>query len=70
MPTHKDLENWFTYHPPVGDQAQRYGRIRAAALRFAEVVLENTPPCADQTVAVRHVREAVQMANAAIACHE
>lgn len=66
----KKLDAWFTYHPPKGDQAARYGILRDAAMRFAETVVENTPPGPDQTVALRKVREAVMTANAAIACGE
>lgn len=70
----EDLENqievWFTYHPPVGDQGQRYVRLRDAAKGFALVIAECTPSCADQTAAIRKVREAVMTANAAIACNQ
>jgi hypothetical protein len=66
----KDLEKWFTYHPPKGDQAKRYEQIRTAALEFATLVVGLTPSSADQTVAVRHIRDAVMCANAAIACEE
>lgn len=65
-----DLDNWFSYHAPVGDQAERYGKIRDAAYAFAETILRNTPNCADQTAAFRMLRETVMMANAAIACNE
>jgi hypothetical protein len=34
---------------------------------LAEAILENTPQCADQQAALRHVREAVMTANAAVA---
>ena len=30
-------------------------KLRAAALAFAETIVELTPKCADQTAAVRHV---------------
>lgn len=62
------IENWFTYHPPTPEQVVQYGRIRDAAKDFAIVIAENTPPSADQTAAIRKVREAVMTANAAIAC--
>lgn len=69
MPIGKaELENWFTYHRPTGDQPQQYEAIRAAGRQFAEVIVANTPPSADQTAAVRKIREAVFTANAAIAC--
>lgn len=62
------LDNWFTHHPPVGDQAAIYGQLREAGKKFAEVVLMLTPPSADQTVAIRHIRDAVMVANASVAC--
>jgi hypothetical protein len=65
-----ELVGLFTYHPPKDDQPVRYGLIRSAALDFARLVLANTPPCADQTAAIRKIREAVMTANAAIACNE
>lgn len=68
MITHADLENWFTYHAPVGDQVDAYRKIREAGLVFAAALVDLTPPSADQTAAIRKVREAVMTANAAIAC--
>lgn len=63
-----DLENWFQYHAPEGDQGERYIKIRAAGMVFAQAIRDHTPPSPDQTVAIRKVREAVMTANAAIAC--
>lgn len=63
-----DLDNWFTYHRPTDEQLDRYVNIRDAAREFAGVVLRNTPASADQTVAIRKIREAVMVANASIAC--
>lgn len=63
-----DLEHWFTYHTPTVEQVGQYERVRFAALQFAHVILVETPPSADQTVAIRKIREAVMTANAAIAC--
>jgi predicted RNA polymerase sigma factor len=62
------IDNWFSYHAPEGDQAERYGQIRAAAKAFAVRLVELCPPSADRTVALRHVRDAVFNANASIAC--
>lgn len=67
--TFEDLENWFTYHAPKGAQPAQYEAIRAAGKALAAVILDCTPPSADQTAAIRKVREAVMTANAAIACH-
>lgn len=63
----QQLEEWFTYHPPHGDQPRRYIAIRRAAHAFATTIVENTPAGADQTAALRKLRECVMTANAAIA---
>ena len=68
--TKEDIDSWFTYHSPKGDQPERYVKIREAAKNLAEVIIDNTPPSADQTTAIRKVREAVMTANASIACGE
>jgi hypothetical protein len=62
------LDNWFTYHAPQPGQPEVYEKIRNAGKAFAEQIVALTPPSADQTAAVRHVRDAVFTANAAIAC--
>lgn len=66
--TQDNLSNWFTYHPPTGEQQVRYQKLREGALTFAKIILECTPPSADQTVAIRKVREALMTSNASIAC--
>lgn len=68
--TEEEIENRFTYHAPVGDQAERYKKISEAAKQLALVIKENTPDCADQTVAIRKVEEARMAANATIALNE
>lgn len=65
-----DIENWFTYHSPSGNQPERYEAIRSKAKELARVILDNTPPSADQTAAFRKLRECVMTANASIACEE
>jgi hypothetical protein len=68
MITFEMIDNWFTYHRPTPEQTDAYERIRLAAKQFAIVIQEATPSCADQTAALRKLREAVMTANAAIAC--
>lgn len=68
MITQTDLDNWFVYHAPQPGQQERYIRIRDAGKAFAEVILACTAPSADQTCAVRKIREVVMTANQAIAC--
>jgi hypothetical protein len=64
----EQLNNWFSYHPPLDGQAQTYERIRAAAKVFAELLIKECPASADRSAAMRHIREAVYNANASIAC--
>lgn len=62
-----DLDHIFSYHAPEGDAPTRYANIRAAGLELAQTISVSTPPGADQSAAIRLVREAVMTANAAIA---
>jgi len=68
MITREMLENWFTYHPTTEEQLQKYVDVRNAALVFAQIAVDATPACADQSAGVRSIREAVMTFNAAIAC--
>jgi hypothetical protein len=65
--TPEEIEDLFTYHAPKGDQPQRYDIIRNAAKIFARILIANTKPSADQTAAIRLLRESVMTANASIA---
>lgn len=62
------LDNWFMYHKPTEGLPEKYEELRAAGKVLAEVIVRLTPPSADQTTAVRKIREAVMTANAALAC--
>jgi hypothetical protein len=66
--TEADLENWFTYHKPTDADIPAYQEIRDAGRKLANAIVKNTPPSADQTAAIRKVREAVMTANQARAC--
>ncbi len=68
--TDEQLVELFTYHAPSEEQRVRYSQLRAAALDFARAIVALTRPCADQTAAVRKVREAVMTANAAVALEQ
>ncbi len=61
------IEDLFTYHAPEGDQPAQYEAIRAKAKELAHVICANTPASADQTAAIRKLRECVMTANASIA---
>lgn len=61
------LANWFSYSVPEGDDEVHYENIRAAGLNLAEIVVTHTPPGSIQMEALRLVRQAVQVANDAVA---
>ena len=67
--TEADITNWFTYHSPSVDDQENYVAIRDKARELALVILNRTPPSADQSAAIRLLREAVMTANASIACN-
>lgn len=70
MITQSDLDNWFVYHSPRPGQQKRYVAIREAAKKLAETIVSNTTASADQTYAIRLVRQAVMTANQGIACED
>jgi plasmid stabilization system protein ParE len=62
-----DIDHIFAYHLPTDAQANAYAFIRSQAKEFARTLLRHTPEGADQSAALRLLREAVMTANAAIA---
>lgn len=62
-----DFDKIFTFQPATPELILKYQVIRDKAKEFAMVMVANTPRCADQTAALRKIREAVMTANAAIA---
>lgn len=62
-----NVEQFFTYHAPTGDQPARYGKVRDAAKALAMTILESCPSSADRAAAIRLLRECVMTANASIA---
>lgn len=62
------IEIMFSFHAPTGDQPQRYAAIRTKAKELALLIMETTPPSDDQSHAITLLRQAVMLANAAIAC--
>lgn len=61
------LTDIFTYHAPTPEQLPKYEAIRSAAKEFAKVLVANTPQSADQTAAIRLLRQTVMTANQSIA---
>lgn len=63
-----DWNKVFTYQPPATPETiQKYVAIRSKALELATLILDSTPRCADQSAALRKLRECVMTANASIA---
>lgn len=64
------LRKNFTYHPPKGDQAERYSDIRAMAHELATLLLKSCPESKELDMSIECLRECVMWANASIACNE
>ena len=66
----KQVKNAFQYHPPFGDQVQRYQSIRTGHLLLAQDLLKLCPQSPELRRAIGHLEEACMWANAAIARNE
>lgn len=64
------IERAFTFHPVIGDQAERYPQIRAKAKELALVMANLCPPSRELSLAITKLQNSVMWANAAIACNE
>lgn len=62
-----NLDRIFDLHPPDAAQQERMALLRELSKRMAEVVVELTPPCAEQDRAVSLLDQALREAIAAIA---
>lgn len=65
-----EVEQSFIYHPPVGNQQERYEEIREAAKHLAHLFLAYVPETRWQSIAITELEIAVAMANKGIACGE
>lgn len=66
----QQIDHFFKYHAPHGNQVARYAALRQAAKMFALKIKNLTPDSAEQTMAIRKVQEAVMWANASLAVNE
>jgi hypothetical protein len=69
----KKLEKWFGPRCMPGDpiaQDAPAQEIRLCAKRLAEAIVDNTPASADQSSAIRYVRQALQWSVEAIVHEE
>lgn len=67
---YSENENRFTYHPPKGDQTQRYESIRSAARQLDLLLCGHCPASRELSTARTKLEEAAFWANAAIARNE
>ena len=65
-----ELENRFRYHSPVGDQAERYVKVRSLARDLAELIDGLCPESREKSLSLTHLDEVVFFANASIARNE
>ena len=65
-----ELDKVYTYHPPQGNQQERYVTIREMAKAFAALILGATPTSREQSLALTKLEEGVMWANSAIARNE
>lgn len=65
--TVEELARRFNHHPPQGDQAERYERIRAGCLDLAKLVCELAPDSRERSAALTFLDSVMFFANAAIA---
>lgn len=71
MPITQDtVDNWFTYHAPVRDQAARYSAVNKASKDFCQLILDSVQPGDDRDAALRTLRRLRMDVNLAIACEE
>jgi len=61
------IEQLFTYHAPTEEQKVKYTDIRSKAMELARLIDKHCPGSPDRIAAIRHLRECVMTANAAIA---
>jgi hypothetical protein len=68
MITSNELDNRFTYHPPVAEEkVASYQSIREAGRNLADLIVNNTPESREQSLAITKLEEVIFWANASIA---
>lgn len=64
------LINRFMYHPPKGDQVERYKFLRSMGLEMAQVIEACCPESRERSIAMTKLDEVIMFSNAAIARNE
>ena len=68
--TDSELTRRFTYHAPRDTQPARYELIRSRALNLAGIIVANSQPSREQSLALTALEQCVMWANAGIARNE
>ncbi len=63
------IMNKFTYHAPTGDEIVILSEMRNRFRELALYIIDVTPICPDQTVALRKLHETSMAANATLVCN-
>ena len=69
-PQNTKIENNFTYHPPKGDQPERYEAIREGAKALAYLIENLCPDSREKSLALTNLEQSVMWSNSAIARNE
>ena len=64
------IQNDFTYHPPFGNQTERYQALREKAKELAGVMIACCPDSRELSLALTNLEQACFWANASIARNE
>lgn len=64
------IQNDFVYHPPRGNQAERYQTLREVAKGMAVQIVGLCPDSRERSLALTSLEESVMWSNAAIARNE
>lgn len=67
---YETINHWFTYHPPKGDQGDRYASVNEMSKQFARLILDVCPIGDDRDAALRSLRRLRMDVNLAIACED
>lgn len=65
-----DIENMFTYHPPLPGQNDRYETLRRLGKELATEIMVFCPKSRETSLAITKIEEAIMWANASIARNE
>lgn len=66
----EELRRRYSYHAPIGNQAERYAAIRAEIEKLAVFIAERAPVSRELSTAFTHLDSVMFYANAAIARNE